>query len=395
MSYYSLHGDQAKEREEDSDSDSDLDSDNVTTEKDSGGMSDDDMLGNPFQSMAIEISGMPELGGEHNQAGAVKGEGKWFRLVQVHTPIANVPRRLLLLHHNTVKLKVLLVKGKMKVMIARYLVFKLLSFSHMNKLRTLMLGGYTSYKTSRTASRARFEPIFGRNLGRSSVVIALEKALPDLINHCTESGAGPSSSPTKICSGSRKELCIYETPKNKSAALVFAAECMKGRQGRQGENHTLEDVSKAWLTHVMALRMWYKHKQLDELNEKECKAQNRQRQRKNELSFAEAGTWPYFTTSLNDSKGARRNRFIGDIGGMGASLVVSSVASGILGLVSDASYCEESFLSAGTASGMECSIREQMCHKSTWDMGHISSKSWWVAPRVKGLISCGRHKEEE
>ncbi|KAI6039401.1 hypothetical protein EDC04DRAFT_2603259 [Pisolithus marmoratus] len=92
MSYYSLHGsgintnanimpsDQAEEREEDSDSDldsdSDFDSDNVTTEKDSGGMSDDDMLGNPFQSMAIEISGMPELGGEHNQAGAVKGEGK-------------------------------------------------------------------------------------------------------------------------------------------------------------------------------------------------------------------------------------------------------------------------------------------------------------------------------
>ncbi|KAI5981024.1 hypothetical protein EDC04DRAFT_2617698 [Pisolithus marmoratus] len=124
MSYYSLHGsgintnanimpsDQAEEREEDSDSDSDsdsdFDSDNVTTEKDSGGMSDDDMLGNPFQSMAIEISGMPELGGEHNQARSLKGEGKWFRLVQVHAPIANVPRRLPLFAPQYGQLKVLL-----------------------------------------------------------------------------------------------------------------------------------------------------------------------------------------------------------------------------------------------------------------------------------------------
>ncbi|KAI5981462.1 hypothetical protein EDD15DRAFT_2183169, partial [Pisolithus albus] len=70
---------------------------------------------------------------------------------------------------------------------------------------------------------------------------------------------------------------------NKSAALVFAAEYMRRRQGRQGENRTLEDVSKAWLTHVMALRLRYKHKQQDELDEKERKARNRRRQRKHEL----------------------------------------------------------------------------------------------------------------
>ncbi|KAI6033277.1 hypothetical protein EDC04DRAFT_2571809, partial [Pisolithus marmoratus] len=44
---------------------------------------------------------------------------------------------------------------------------------------------------------------------------------------------------------------------NKSAVLVFAAEYLKHHQGHQGENHTLEDVSKAWLTHIMALRMQY------------------------------------------------------------------------------------------------------------------------------------------
>ncbi|KAI6097444.1 hypothetical protein EV401DRAFT_1879746, partial [Pisolithus croceorrhizus] len=42
---------------------------------------------------------------------------------------------------------------------------------------------------------------------------------------------------------------------NKSAVLVFAKEYMKCWQGHQGENHTLEDVSKVWLTHVMALRI--------------------------------------------------------------------------------------------------------------------------------------------
>ncbi|KAI6041937.1 hypothetical protein EDC04DRAFT_2564912, partial [Pisolithus marmoratus] len=70
---------------------------------------------------------------------------------------------------------------------------------------------------------------------------------------------------------------------NKSAVLVFATEYLKHHQGHQGENHTLEDVSKAWLTHVMALRMRYKHKQLDELDKKEHKARNQWCQRKHEL----------------------------------------------------------------------------------------------------------------
>ncbi|KAI6029995.1 hypothetical protein EDC04DRAFT_2605605 [Pisolithus marmoratus] len=462
MSYYSLHGsrvalcdilfvwDQAKEREEDSDSDSDLDfdSNNVTTEKDSSGMSDDDMLGNPFQSMAVEISGMPELGGEHNQAGAVKGEGKQFRLVQVHAPIANVPHRLPLLHHNTVELKVLLVKGKMKVPILDPLAFSwplehlfcyALSVGSSNTpwtlcffpndgmpgRVTLMLGGYMSYKTSRTASRARFEPIFGRNLGRSSVVIALEKALPDLkitalrvvpdqksVRDLGRSFASmrPQRSATDHWSEGNQYMgsqawamlhsedfridfqCLPCSGQNKSAALVFAAECMKGWQGRQGENHTLEDVLKAWLTHIMALRMWYKHKQLDELDENECKARNRQRQRKNEQPckwisreitlLATLGAWvllwwyPRQQAEFWDSCPMRP--------------IVKNHSCRLL-FMSLTMKCS----SVATASGMECSIQEQMCCKSTWDMGRISSKSWWVALRVKGLISCGRHKEEE
>ncbi|KAI5980873.1 hypothetical protein EDC04DRAFT_2595297, partial [Pisolithus marmoratus] len=70
---------------------------------------------------------------------------------------------------------------------------------------------------------------------------------------------------------------------NKSAALVFAAEYLRRHQGHQGEHLTLEYVSEAWLTHVIALRTRYKDKQRDDLDRKEHKARNRRRQRKHEL----------------------------------------------------------------------------------------------------------------
>ncbi|KIK20285.1 hypothetical protein PISMIDRAFT_657625, partial [Pisolithus microcarpus 441] len=72
---------------------------------------------------------------------------------------------------------------------------------------------------------------------------------------------------------------------NKSTALVFAAEYLKHHQGRQGENLTLEYVLQAWLTHIMALRMWYKDKQWDDLDRKEHKARNQQHQRKYEVCY--------------------------------------------------------------------------------------------------------------
>ncbi|KAI6100060.1 hypothetical protein EDD16DRAFT_1482997, partial [Pisolithus croceorrhizus] len=72
---------------------------------------------------------------------------------------------------------------------------------------------------------------------------------------------------------------------NKSAALVFAAEYLKRHQGRQGENFTLEYVLQAWLTHILALRMWYKDKQRDELDRKEHKARNQRHQRKYEVCY--------------------------------------------------------------------------------------------------------------
>ncbi|KAI5981454.1 hypothetical protein EDD15DRAFT_2203958 [Pisolithus albus] len=310
----------------DSDSSSDFDIDNTTAEKDNGGMSDDDILGNPSQSMDVETSGTPVLGEEHNQVGAVKGEGKRSN----------------------------------DGMSGRVRIWELqdLQYSIESKIR------------------ANIWQELGK-IVESSVATASEKALPDLMNHRTESSAGPSSSPTsKFTSKKTKKLPKSRAPchnefkvdelgthksvrelgqrlaqttkvchgplvggksvvgipsmghvaqskrlpcsgRNKSAVLVFAAEYMRRRQGHQGETHTLEDVWKACLIHVMALRMQYKHKRLDELDEKERKARNRRRQRKHEACYqttytcfqksktVEAGAWPHFTTtSLNESKGA-------------------------------------------------------------------------------------------
>ncbi|KAI6118074.1 hypothetical protein F5141DRAFT_1000450, partial [Pisolithus sp. B1] len=70
---------------------------------------------------------------------------------------------------------------------------------------------------------------------------------------------------------------------NKSAVLVFAAEYLRHHQGHQGENLTLKYVLQVWLTHVVALRTWYKDKQWDDFDRKEHKARNQQCQRKHEL----------------------------------------------------------------------------------------------------------------
>ncbi|KAI5990960.1 hypothetical protein EDD15DRAFT_2197748 [Pisolithus albus] len=276
--------------------------------------------------MDVETSGTPVLGEEHNQVGAVKGEGKRSN----------------------------------DGMSGRVRIWELqdLQYSIESKIR------------------ANIWQELGK-IVESCVATASEKALPDLMNHRAESSAGPSSSPmskftskktkklpksrapchnefkvdelgthksvrelrqrlaqtTKVCHGplvggksvvgipsmghvaqSKRLPCSGQ---NKSAVLVFAAEYMRRRQGHQGETHTLEDVWKACLIHVMALRMQYKHKRLDELDEKERKARNRGRQRKHEACYqttytcfqksktVEAGAWPHFTTtSLNESKGA-------------------------------------------------------------------------------------------
>ncbi|KAI6152642.1 hypothetical protein BKA82DRAFT_4013063 [Pisolithus tinctorius] len=172
----------------------------------------------------------------------------------------------------------------------------------------------------------------------SSVAVALEKALPGLTNQSAENGAGTSSSQTKTPktqapsynefkksvrelgqellgiedredlprSVGRREISAWD-PKsgpcctvedfridleglprsewNKSAALVFAQEYLKRCRGHQGENYTLEYIVKAWLTHVMTLRMRYKVKELDDEDRTECKAWNRRHQRKHETAY--------------------------------------------------------------------------------------------------------------
>ncbi|KIN92877.1 hypothetical protein M404DRAFT_11540, partial [Pisolithus tinctorius Marx 270] len=181
----------------------------------------------------------------------------------------------------------------------------------------------------------------------SSVAVALEKALPGLTNQSAENGAGTSPSQTSKSTSKkikklpkprapsynefkksvrelRQELLGIEDredlprsvgrrdisawdPKggpcctvedfridleglprsewNKSAALVFTQEYLKCHRGRQGENHTLEYVVKAWLTHVMTLRTRYKVKELDDEDKTERKARNRRRQRKHETAY--------------------------------------------------------------------------------------------------------------
>ncbi|KAI5991385.1 hypothetical protein EDD15DRAFT_2197385 [Pisolithus albus] len=264
-------------------------------------MSDNGILGNLFQSMDVETSGTPVLGEEHNQVGAVKGEGKRSNDGM---------------------------SGRVRIR-----ELQDLQYSIESKIR------------------ANIWQELGKII-ESSVATALEKALPDLVNHRAESSMGPSSSPTsKFTSKKTKKLPKSRAPchnefkvdelgthksvrelgqrlaqttkvchgplvggksvvgipsmghvaqskrlpcsgRNKSAVLVFAAEYMRRRQGCNTST-------------------------MDELDEKERKARNRRRQRKHEACYqttytcfqksktVEAGAWPHFTTtSLNESKGA-------------------------------------------------------------------------------------------
>ncbi|KAI5986462.1 hypothetical protein EDD15DRAFT_2174833, partial [Pisolithus albus] len=110
------------------------------------------------------------------------------------------------------------------------------------------------------------------------------KDLPRPVGQREISGWDPKRRPCCTIKDFRIDLeGLPRSEWNKSAALVFAAEYLKRHQGHQGENLTLEYVSEAWLTHVLALKTRYKVKQLDELDRKERKARNRRRQRKHEL----------------------------------------------------------------------------------------------------------------
>jgi len=82
---------------------------------------------------------------------------------------------------------------------------------------------------------------------------------------------------------------------NKSAAEVFAAEFWKCHAG---ENYTLEYVTEAWLTRVIAIRTQYKLQQRNESVVKSYRVQRRRHQRKHEVRTA---TFFWFA-HLNQSK---------------------------------------------------------------------------------------------
>ncbi|KAI6097445.1 hypothetical protein EV401DRAFT_2082593 [Pisolithus croceorrhizus] len=228
----------------DSDSGSDFHLDNTTAEKDNSSMSDDDMLGNPFQLMDVKILGMPEWGGEHHQVGAVEGEGK-------AVDIGMGPSESMLTRNvnNAIAVPAVgpqygrtedaaSVKGKAKAPGPDPLAFSWPLEHHFfmpsplvpqrlpgpSEVFTPGPGQTTGYEAEHNDTTSQLPYPQDTNPGRicelqdlqdsikskiqaniwqeigkivkSSVAIVLEKALPDLLNHCAEGGARPSSSPT-------------------------------------------------------------------------------------------------------------------------------------------------------------------------------------------------------
>ncbi|KAI6145929.1 hypothetical protein BKA82DRAFT_4357195 [Pisolithus tinctorius] len=234
-------------KDSNSGSGSDSDSDSGTTEEGDGGMSDDDMLGNTFQLMDVKTSSMPEQGGEHNQVGdliAVKGKNK---VVGVHagpskstcardvnntTTVATVGPK-----HGRVE-DVTSVKGKSKAPGPDPLTFSqpleggfFMPSPLVPQSPPRPSGGFTpGRKTGCQAEcndktgqhpqpqamnasptricelqdlqdsiESKIRANIWQELGKiveSSVAVALEKALPGLMNQSAENGAGTSSSQT-------------------------------------------------------------------------------------------------------------------------------------------------------------------------------------------------------
>ncbi|KAI6095024.1 hypothetical protein EDD16DRAFT_1528847 [Pisolithus croceorrhizus] len=398
---------EGKEREEEgsgSDVYPDMNPNSSSADKDDGGMSNDGMLGNTFQLTDVEISNMPEQAEGLCQAGdpmAAGGKDKDMNRFVGRWHLHGTPEVATFGPKRSHVEGASNVKGKKKVwfslQVPRFMADRPLQVPAPNPLafsRPLEYNFFTpsplipdqplprpsgAFTTgcqaehgdttsqhpqpkARNDESTRLHELrdlqdsiesniranIWQELGKvveSSVAVALEKALPDLLNQSPETSAGTSSPQTsKATSKKTKKLPKPRTPShnefkksiwelgkellrledhkelpqsvgqreigawdskqgpcctvedfhidleglprsewNKSAALVFATEYLRRHRGHQGENLTLEYVSQVWLTHVLALRTRYKDKQRDDFDRKEHKARNRWRQRKHEL----------------------------------------------------------------------------------------------------------------
>ncbi|KAI6116499.1 hypothetical protein F5141DRAFT_1062531 [Pisolithus sp. B1] len=339
-----VEGEEKKEEDSSSDPHSGMDSNSDSTDNEDGGMSDVDMLGNTFQLMDIEAVCMeplksmpagdvddmmtvPTFGPKHGRvkdAPGVKGKEK----TPGPDPLAfSKPLEcnfftpsLLVLDRQQSRPSGGSTPGSQAG------CGDTTSQHHQPKAMNDNSTRICELRDLQDSIESNIRANIWQELGKiveSSVATALEKALPDLINQSGDSGAGTSSpqtskfTPKKIkklpnprtlshnefkksvrelgkellCLGNhtdlpqpvgQREISAWDS---KHGPCCMVEDFHIDLKGRQGENLTLEYVSQAWLTHVMALRTWYKDRQQDDLDRKEHKARNWRRQRKYETAY--------------------------------------------------------------------------------------------------------------